>query len=81
MANYEVTEATISQTPVFCSFIDILRADLSKEEVLDILQKLTPYLDPDCFNEDNSTIEFEYYPSDMVDEGDDSYRFLITKKD
>lgn len=81
MANYKVSEATISQTPVFSSFEELIRENLTKKEVETLLNSLLPYLDPDCFNVDNPNIEFEYFGTTQAEDEEDDYRFVISKVD
>lgn len=89
MANYKVTRITEPETPTFERFDEILKEDLSRNEVKALLEALRPYLDPNIFEEGNKAFAFIYFPTEPLDVKDlplpqdaydNGYRFLITKE-
>ena len=84
MATYKVTPVETPDLETFSNFDDLLRNDLSRDEVKKILEFLRPYFDDDNFKEGDA-LEFRYFPSvdldaDDYDEEDEKpHKFVIYK--
>lgn len=80
MTQYSITEFFPDEKNMYSSYDDIIKNNLTKKELKEVLIALLPYLDPNIFEECSAFI-FEQIETNQIFSEEETVSFLITKKD